>query len=114
MVHWRDLIKISHESKFQSALFCTLGVIAHGKSIATHRLLMVDVQPRHQEFHGEDRGGRGLNGEEGMRKRRAEEVKSWPNVRGSIPDIHGAFFLVFPNYFSCMYIHTMAMDSWTN
>ena len=75
MVHWRDLIKISHESKFQSALFCTLGVIAHGKTIATHRLLMVDVQSRHQDVHGEDRRGRGLNGEEGMRKRRAEEVK---------------------------------------
>ena len=76
MVHWRDLIKISHESKFQSALFCTLGVIAHGKSIATHRLLIVFVQPRHQEFHGEDRHGRGLNGEEGMTKSRTEEVKS--------------------------------------
>ena len=76
MVHWRDLIKISHNSKFRSALFCALGVIAHGKSIATHRLLMVDVQPRHQEIHGEDRRGRGLNGEERMRKRRTEEVKS--------------------------------------
>ena len=76
MVHWRDLIKISHDSKFQSALFCTLGVKAHGKSIATHQLLMVDVQRRHQKIHGEDRRGRGLNGEEGMRKRRTEEVKS--------------------------------------
>ena len=76
MVHWRDLVKKSHDSKFQSALFCTLGVIAHGKSIATHQLLMVDVQHRHQEIHGEDRHGRGLNGEEGMKKRRAEEVNN--------------------------------------
>ena len=95
MVHWRDLVKKSHDPKFQSALFCTLGVIAHGKSIATHRLLMVDVQHRHQEIHGEDRRGRGSNGEEGMKKRRAEEVnKYWPNVRGLIPDNHSAFFLV--------------------
>ena len=49
MVHWRDLLKKCHDPKFQSALFCTLGVIAHGKSIATHQLLMVDVQHRHQE-----------------------------------------------------------------
>ena len=76
MVHWRDLLKKCHDSKFQSALFCTLGVIAHGKSIATHQLLMVDVQHRHQEIHGEDRHGRGLNGEEGMKKRRAEEVNN--------------------------------------
>ena len=72
MVHWRDLLKKCHDPKFQSALFCTLGVIAHGKSIATHRLLMVDVQHRHQEIHGEDRRGRGLNGEEGMRKRKVK------------------------------------------
>ena len=76
MVHWRDLLKKCHDPKFQSALFCTLGVIAHGKSIATHQLLMVDVQHRHQEIHGEDRRGRGLNGEEGMKKRRAEEVNN--------------------------------------
>ena len=76
MVHWRDLLKKCHDPKFQSALFCTLGVIAHGKSIATHQLLMVDVQHRHQEIHGEDRHGRGLNGEEGMKKRRAEEVNN--------------------------------------
>ena len=38
-----------------------------------------------------------------MRKRRAEEVKSWPNVRGSIPDIHGAFFIVFFNHFLYTY-----------
>ena len=42
-------------------------------------------------------------GEEGMRKRRAEEVnKSWPNVRGSIPDNIVLFFKLFLNYFSCI------------
>ena len=34
---------------------------------------MVDVQHRHREIHGKDRGGRGSNGEEGNRKRRAEQ-----------------------------------------
>ena len=70
-MHWIDHIEKSYDPKFQSALFCTLGVIAHGKLIAAHQLLMVDVQHQHQENHGKDRDERGSNGEQGKRKRRA-------------------------------------------